>query len=349
MNRILVSILALALLSTPAYPETVGEALDEALAAAAEETEEGKKGWDFGLGLGASLSYTHNSAVVGAQEGSTFQFGIVLDGRVGYYSPRHEWVSTLKIAETISKTPTIDLFLKTQDVLDLSSTYFYHPEAIHWLGPFARFRLQSAMFPGFESRAERTATRRERADGTYDHGFEEAQEKIDLTSWFEPLTLRQVAGAFARPVERDEVRLEFQLGVGAQEVFTQGGHVAGETVTAQDHTQPSDPDATLDYLQLDRLHDYQQIGADFQIEVSGKVNTYVTWGFAVGLFQPFYSTLTKGKEGFELLEVMIDAKVSLKLASWLSLDYVLSVRRLPLITDEWQVQNALLLTAGFHI
>ena len=355
MKRIWIATLLLALTSSPAWAQAVGEALAEEVdAVRATDGETPEKGWQYGLSLGTSLSYTHNSHVVGAQEGSTFQFGLVIEGLVGYYGRRHEWVNTLKIQETVSKTPTIDLFLKTADSLDFATTYSYHPEAIPWLGPFARLRLRSAIFPGYDVRAEDTVVQKS-DEGTIGapgatYSVVEAQEKIGLTDWFEPITLRQVVGGFATPVERDEIKLQFMLGIGAQEVFTQGGHVLGDTVDAIDVSAsiPGQVDP-VSVQTLTALEDYQQVGGDFELDVSGKLNTYVTWGFTVGLFQPFYSSLKRGKEGFDLLEVLIDAKVSVKLASWLSLDYVLSVKRLPLITDEWQVQNGLLLTAGFNI
>jgi hypothetical protein len=40
--------------------------------------------------------------------------------------------------------------------------------------------------------------------------------------------------------------------------------------------------------------------------------------------------------------------VTLK-AKWASLDYLLMVRRVPRIADYWQVQNGIILTAGFDL
>jgi hypothetical protein len=54
-------------------------------------------------------------------------------------------------------------------------------------------------------------------------------------------------------------------------------------------------------------------------------------------------------EGMGLLHTDLGANASLKIQEWLSLDYVLKIRRLPLLVDDWQVQNALLLTAGYSL
>ncbi|MCA9538175.1 MAG: hypothetical protein KC620_04775, partial [Myxococcales bacterium] len=54
-------------------------------------------------------------------------------------------------------------------------------------------------------------------------------------------------------------------------------------------------------------------------------------------------------EGAELINAEVSAKVSAKITNWASLDYVFSARYLPLIVDEWQVQNGLLVSAAFNL
>ena len=72
------------------------------------------------------------------------------------------------------------------------------------------------------------------------------------------------------------------------------------------------------------------------------------------MLYPFYSdpeAAIGGEilEGVELTNVEISGKLSVKLAAWASLDYVLSAKYLPLIIDEWQVQNGLLLNSSFNL
>ena len=333
MRRILAAFAVLALFTPCAWAQPADEKVipddleQKAIEAAAP------KGWTGGLNLGASLAFTHNRKVVGTQDGIVFQLGILLDGNYGYFGAEHEWLNELSIKETVSKTPSIDAFIKTQDELDFMSTYLYRPPAIRWLGPFARFHLSTAIFPGYDVRGEDTVIQKGSANARETVA---AQEKIDLTTWFEPLLLRESAGAFALPLEREEIVLRFQLGLGAQEVLSQGGYVLTD-----DDTTPA--------VELTRLEDYQQIGAELEAAASGKARTYVTWSVVANLFQPFYSSIQRGKSGLELLNIALEAKVSVKLASWLSLDYVLSAKRIPLVIDEWQVQNGLLLTAGFSL
>lgn len=341
--RIGVTAVALLLLSTAAFGEERDvQVIPEAVEKVAEAAQEGRPtGWYWALELGSNLSYSHNRKVVGSPDGHTFQFGAILQTHVGYYARPHEWLTELKIQETFSKTPTIDSFLKTVDALELGTTYFYYFDPPEWLGLFARVRLATAIFPGWDVRAEDTPYVRNYADGTSAQGTFSGQEKIDLTDVFAPLSLKESLGLFAVPVDRKAIKVRAQLGVGAQEVFTQSGWVIDATDV--------DLGDGIPRIQLTQLEDYQQVGGEFELGLSGAINEYVTWSVVTNLFQPFYSTLLKGKEVGDLLEVRIDAKLSVKLLSWLSLDYVLGVRRIPLILDDWQVQNGVLLTAGFKL
>ena len=61
------------------------------------------------------------------------------------------------------------------------------------------------------------------------------------------------------------------------------------------------------------------------------------------------ATAQSDLDGIDLLNTELTAKISVKLAKWLSLDYVLSAKRVPLNLDDWQVQNSVLATAGFDI
>ena len=199
--------------TAPAFADEGPAIVDESVEKMAEEDVKAI-GWKFGVSLGANMSFAFNDKVVGAQDGSSFQFGLVFDGLAGYFGKEHEWVNELGIKETVSKTPTIDSFLKTQDQFDFSTTYFYRPPAIPWLGPFARFRLTTAIFPGYDVRdADVQIYKGVDVDdgtgtGTTTRVLETvaAQKKIKLTDWFEAAAA-QAVGRCVRHAGRKEGRL----------------------------------------------------------------------------------------------------------------------------------------------
>lgn len=337
-----VTVLALCLAAVwpaAAVAAEADEVVEELRVAREERAKEGiPEGWSWRVALGGTVAFTHNRKVVGSLDGTAFQVGLVVDSHALLRRGPHDWRNEFKLGEAFSKLPNIDSFLKTGDQLELLSTYFYHAPAVPWLGPFGRVALRSPIFPGWDVRDAAVSLDETPGDPTDPpQGTAAAQEDIDLTGWFEPLTLKQSVGVFAAPLEREEVTLRILLGVGGQEVLTHGGRVL------------TDDAATADVLELTPLVDFYQVGAELEVDVRGALNTVVGWSLVANLFQPIYSSEKRDKEGFELLDVVIDAKISVKLASWLSLDYVLSVKRLPLILDEWQVQNNVLLTAGFDI
>ena len=57
----------------------------------------------------------------------------------------------------------------------------------------------------------------------------------------------------------------------------------------------------------------------------------------------------EGLDGLEVSSVELGAKLSVKLADWASLDYVLSAKYLPQIVDEWQVANGVTVTIGYDL
>ena len=324
----------------------------EAKAKAAAEKKE-LQGWKYNLNLGFNGGFTQNSSVVGQADGSTWQIGGVVNGGADLYSGNHEWHNSLVVAHQQTQTPSIDGFIKTADNFELTTMWLYKLKSMPWLGPFARARLQTQLFQGamvfgedtdVEFRDPRgtpidTLNPNQTAEGLQVRTLA-GQERLVITQAFEPLTLRESIGAFARAVEEKTVKVTFTLGLGAQEVFVRGD--GGFAVT---------DDADTPQIELTRMQDSVQIGVEVGMEASGTAGEQVTWALNVNALQPFYEDIAvdTGLEGLEKLNVETIGKVGVKLAKWVSLDYVLTARKLPLIVDEWQIQNSVLLSTAFNL
>ncbi len=228
-------VLLVAALVAPAVAQEEGQYSVDVEKAKEIVTAEEKQpdGWHYKLVLGANGSYTHNSSVVGLEDGSYVQIGIFLDGELTLRSGQHTWRNTLGIKYQQGKTPTIDPWVKSADELKFISLYRYALESVPWMGPFARFRLTTSMFPSEVVRA---------ADATVYNASEietpindrttgealAAQDTAEITGAFEPLILRETVGLFALPIESKKLNIEVSLGAGAQEVFTSGGRTFKE-------------------------------------------------------------------------------------------------------------------------
>lgn len=356
------TLIALVALAAPALAQDKPDVVDEATIkeqmkksaeAKAKAAKEKKQidGWKYELNLGFNGGFTQNASVVGQPDGSTWQIGGVLNGRAELYKGNHEWHNRLSLAHQQTQTPAIDSFVKTNDNLELSTMWLYKLKTLPWLGPFARARLQTQVFAGHLVFGEDTEVEFTDAKGnpidvlnpdlTADNRqvrVLNAQERLKITNAFEPLTLRQSIGAFARAVEEANLKVTFTAGLGAQEVFVQGD--GGFAVNDADDSPE---------LELTRLQDSIQVGVELGMEANGTIGKQVTWSLLVDTMQPFIIDAETDLEGIDLLNIETTGKIGVKLAKWVSLDYVLTAKKIPLILDEWQVQNNVLLSTAFNL
>lgn len=327
-----------------AASEAAAAAAAPAAGAEAAKPPEPAGPWTLSLEVGLNGALSNSSGVVGAEDGNTVQFGLALKGEAKFRDGAHEWRNALTIAETQTQTPALPVFIKGNDVFELRTMYLYHLPAVPWLGPFVRARMQTALFPG------RLVLPDPNIPVTVDGENADLESKtedgksygvLELTDPFQPLRLRESAGVFAQPVDAPMLGLTVTVGAGAQQVFADGGRAVQD-------------DEATPVIEVVSLADSQQIGVEVELEAGGKVTETVSYSLGVNMLYPFYSDpelnpAGDALEGIELANVEVDGKLSVKLAAWASLDYILSAKYLPLIIDEWQVQHGLLLNASFNL
>lgn len=298
-----------------------------------------KLGWKPRISVGATIAFSDNRKVVGAQDGGTWNIGPLLDAGLDFYGEEHEWRNSLSIRHVQTKTPSISEFIKTADSFIFDSIYLYHSPSLPWLGPFAQFTLTTALFPGEDVNATDITYRITRNDGTV---TDKTQSRLALTDAFAPLALKESIGAFAAPVTKPEVKVEFRVGVGARETITQEGFSL------------TDDAATVGILEVSQFKDFQQVGGEAFAGVSGTVifeklgaERPLTYSLTAETLLPFYSSEGDDKSFADKVTFALDAKLSVKLFAWMSLDYNLKVIREPLLVDEFQLQNNLLLNFSY--
>ncbi len=314
---------------------TAQNVVDDALVAKAKASEELEDGWSRGLALGFTGSFNHSDHVIGAPDGSTVQFGIVLSGDADMVTGAHEWENELKLQHTQSKSPALDRFVKSVDQLDLQTTYFYHLASSDWFGPFARASLSTSVLKGYEVRTADTNVHRVDEGGAVTDSVVPAEKDIDLTGAFEPMLLKETLGIFADLIREDDINVGSNAGLGLQQVVVGDGYA----VSAEDGTE----------LTLSQLQGASEIGAEIEFDLNGKSGESLTYEATLNLFYPVSSSSEIDFNGLDALNTDLSGKVSFKLSGWASLDYVLGVKRLPVLLDEWQITNGFILTAGFSL
>ncbi len=320
----------LALLLSPAWaakdyvPEKTAEA---------EKKEAVADGWSFKLNVAGTGSVTHNDQVVGLEDGSTLQLGLVIDGAANLREGQHGWENTLAITHTQMRQPQIDEWVKSADTLTFRSIYRYYLPSMPWLGPFARYRLETAIFPGEAVFAAEKQVQRDGAVTTDDTGAEVAdtttETRLDLTGAFEPLVMRESAGLFADPIDSKALKLGFTLGGGAQHTLTRGGTVISD-------------DGDTDQLEVTTLNDgtITEVGAELEATASGQAADNLTWSLGANILAPFFTEPDSGKDFADTINAEFGGKLSLRLAKWASLDYVFSAKRLPAVLTSSRSRTA---------
>lgn len=322
--------LAIALLA--ASPSIAQDFVPEA--SALDETFD-RIGWTGSIDFGANFSLSSNNRVVGQTDGVSLSIGNALSGRLTYTHEHHQVRNTLRNSQTFSRTPLVRELVKTADDFRVESIYYYRVPSVPWFGPFARFQLNTALFRGFDVQPDvvtyRIAPEEEGGDFT-----EVVDDRLRLTEAFAPLTLRESAGLFARPVEEERVTTDFRLGGGARQVFADG------QLSIRDNEDTPEIDVI-------RLRTYNQIGAEVAAEVGGSFEEgRVRYGLEAEALFPFYNSIeSEERSVLELTNVEFLATLSFRLVDWASLSYELRVQRIPQLVDDWQVSNNLLFTVGF--
>ncbi len=131
----------LALVPSVALAQTAVLPGDDSLKGANEEDVEG---WNPTLGGTATINLVSNSSVVGQVDGTSLLVGLGLAGGADYVKGKSVVRTTLTLNESVARTPVIDEFVKTNDVIQLEGLYNYYLNKK--FGLFARLNLQTALF-----------------------------------------------------------------------------------------------------------------------------------------------------------------------------------------------------------
>lgn len=293
-------------------------------------------GWKLRLKAAANLAFTHSSQVVGNPDGLTLTLGGNVDAGADLRRRRHEWQNVALLQHGQTKTPLLDSFLKTTDSLEVMTTYLWHWPNADWFGPFGRIRMTTAILPGSFVQAEDVDVVTTFADGATATQTLPGQTRLELTGAFEPLVLRESAGAFAFLDRGAELHVDFKLGPAVQEILTRDGFVVAD-------------DAATPVLEVTQLRSSVETGAELGGEANGTVGPIVTWSIKSNFFYPVTTSIATDIRGLDRLNANIAGKLSIKLTGWASVDYLFTAVRVPLVVDAWQIQNGLVFSASVDL
>ena len=295
-------------------------------------------GWHPLLKAAASLSFSDNRGVVGSADGANWNIGTLINGGLVWRNADgHSWENNLKWQLTYSQTPTIGRFTKSVDGLDFNSTYLYNIPSIKWLGPFAELVLQTPVFPGSDIRStDVTVVKLDAGGKEISREPVWAKLNIKLTGPFAPALVKESAGVFADALKRAEIKLNVRAGMSAWEIWARNGYVLADNAATPE-------------LELKRIQDSTSFGPGVIAKAAGTLRPDVTYEAKAETMYPFAHSPKTSLSGIDLLNLDFNFLLQVKLHKYLSLDYTFKALHVPLITDKWQIQNGLLLSATFDL
>ncbi|MGE0551646.1 MAG: hypothetical protein AB7O24_21300 [Kofleriaceae bacterium] len=332
MRHLVVAVVAIVMISSQAFGQAQLVPKEDAIKGA---TDKDVDSWNPTLAGTATVNMVSNQSVVGQVDGFSTLFGLGLSAGLDYIRPKHVLRNTLSIAESFARTPVIDEFVKTNDVIQFESLYNYF--LIKRAGLFGRFSLQTSAFAAEDVRGEITSwVQKPRNDGDMPTLLNQSVFRQRLADPFKPLTINESVGVFAEPVQWESFQLSLRLGLGGRHTF------------ASDVFLIDDDKATTE-VEVLRLSDVHQLGVEAFAGAIGKLSKgKLTYRVGASALLPFVNNDEFERSASKLTRLGLEGALTFNVYEWMSVVYSLNVIRDPQLFpagDELtQIQNNLLLT-----
>lgn len=285
--------------------------------------------WTHKLVGSFSTSLAHNHNVPGIEDGTTLTLGFTVDALVQLDISRHQWLMALNSTQIFTKKSSVDLIVKSVDVFDLKAFYFYLLRESKRISVGGGLQIVTSLFPASLVTDKQTALRLIRTDGGAMRAWAYRNKRLHLMDAFSPFQLKQLGGIRMQPFRNGYTRVLFTGSAVAAEVWADGWSSDDNKATV-----------AKEYV---ALQNYQQVGAQVNLVVEGMIKKHLNYSFGAELMFPFWTSIKTPISGFDLLNLDLNFKMTVQIATWASLGYSLSAKRLPMLADRWQVFNQLVL------
>lgn len=294
-----------------------------------EHASDRPQGWSYDLKLAANMNVASNRDVVGQLNGNSLLFGASALTSAGYIRGKHQLLNNLSLSEAWSRTPVLDRFVKSNDVLELQSIYNFFLNEV--TGPFARAALQTSLFKTDRVTPDEVTYVR---DGVPTET--ETTSDLRLSDSLQPLTVSESLGWFVQPVRSEPLNIMGRAGVGGRHTFADGVRAV---------TEDADATGVVPYQVLSDVH---QAGAELFAGLDGKdEGGRLLYSAGVSVLFPMLNNDDADRSVLELTRVALAGSLGLNAMSWLSVNYQLRVVRDVQLIDAVQVQNALLISLQY--
>ena len=256
-----------------------------------------RDGFFGSLIVGGDLALNSRSNVPGLPDGTSLTLRAFADGRLSARIFDSPLVLQLQVEEGQTKSPDLP-FQKTNDRVKLDALYVY--QLAPWIGPYVRFRAETNLLPGEQAFIQPTNVVLLRGDGSArDLG---SVTTVRLSPPIGLSQLKEGAGLHVRAFKSIFGEMTLRGGIGARHRI------------ARDLYEPQD-DATTSALEYREILSTNQVGVEATILGAARITRWVLLNLEFDTLIPF--------EGIDKTILDLEASVSLKLTSYVSVNYVL--------------------------
>ncbi|HOB70618.1 MAG TPA: hypothetical protein PKM18_02420 [bacterium] len=299
-------------------------------AAPAEEKIEAPKYHSIFFKPKLSVSFVDNRNVPGKTDGIYFRTDLDVVLNYKYAKDMHEFLIDLGIKEAISYTPLFDGFVIAADVAKLEMRY--NLLFNKWSGYYLKAGLETHFFPGYDYSTDAV-------DYNVNGQRKARAKKYELTTSGLPLFLYQGTGLFYRPIDTEESKMEFNLGLAAREVFV------GDSLIVND-------DAATPEKELTSMTDIYEVGGEAGFTYKGTAQEKkVGYDIMAKAIMPFYSKEREnlGMSWGDIFQFEGHIKLEFNINKYASFNYEFTIKIDFAIVKEWQMTNGLYLSLFYEI
>lgn len=293
----------------------------------AEELFRPQEGFFGSLVIGGDVTMNIRNDVLGLQDGVSLAARGFIDGRLSVELLGNPLILQLQLEQGFTNTPDAPI-QKTIDRLDLDALYVYRFEP--WVGPYLRLGAETNLIPGEQQLGDDFFVVRRREDGSVITRTG-PQSSVELSPSFGLTSVREGIGLNVRAFKTVFAELNIRAGFGARHRITRSLFELDPCSRSADGSgQPTAECSVFDdpggrTLVFQEVVGNDQLGAETAVLATIRITRYILVNLEVDslLTAPLANSIIEG-----------EGSVALKLASFLSVNYVTRYTRDPTLSEE---------------
>lgn len=286
--------------------------------------------WTRRMYLGANLGMSQSDGVPGAADQLALSSDFFLDAFVAFERSSHSFIGIFEIEEGIILVSPANAesqplqWSRDQLRLDAIYTYYLNPR----FGPYVAFGNLTTLFPSRVIATDDITVRRVFSNGTSRDQFVPGGEAYQTSRPFGSVQFAEGAGINLRLLRTAAIDANFRVGAGFRQNLFREAFVSDDVPGT----------AEVELRQLDNLF---QEGLEAILAARVRLFRFLT-----------YTTEVEAFVGFSELSdpsAIWENTLSFRIASFASLDYTLNLAHQPLITNDLQLSQNILLRLAWSV